>query len=345
MDLVTGGAGFIGSHLVEELVRRGGPVRVLDNLSTGHLKNLEAVLDRIELVEGDILDADAVHAAMRGVRRVFHQAALRSVPRSVDDPLSSNRVNVEGTLHVLTAARAAGVQRVVYASSSSVYGAAEALPLHEDLTPRPVSPYAVSKLAGEHYCQVFTRVYGLPTVGLRYFNVFGPRQHPESQYAAVIPRFIAAALQGEWLEIQGDGLQSRDFTHVRNVVVANCLAAERGEAVGEVFHGACGRRHSLMDIVQILGRELPAGTPPIRSQHAPARPGDVRHTEADLTKATRCLLYRVEVGFEAGLRDTVAAACEALCVPAAETGRPSNTRRAANGTVADERGVGAAARG
>jgi UDP-glucose 4-epimerase len=306
MDLVTGGAGFIGSHLVEELVRRGGSVRVLDNLSTGHLKNLDAVLDRIDFVEGDILDEDAVHAAMRGVRRVFHQAALRSVPRSVDDPLSSNRVNVDGTLNVLTAARVAGVERVVYASSSSVYGAAEALPLREDQTPRPVSPYAVSKLAGEHYCQVFTRVYGLPTVGLRYFNVFGPRQSPESQYAAVIPRFIAAALRSESLEVHGDGLQSRDFTHVRNVVAANCLAAERADAVGEVFNVACGRQYSLMDIIQILGREPLSGTRLIHWHHAPARPGDVRHTQADLTKAARGLGYQVLVGFEAGLRDTVA---------------------------------------
>jgi nucleoside-diphosphate-sugar epimerase len=309
MDLVTGGAGFIGSHLVEELVRRGERVRVLDDLSTGQLKNLERVLDRIEFVEGDILDDDTVRAAMRGVRRVFHQAALRSVPRSVDDPLTSNRVNVEGTLNVLRAARAADVERVVYASSSSVYGAAEALPLHEGLTPRPVSPYAVSKLAAEHYCQVFTRVYGLPTVGLRYFNVFGPRQDPESLYAAVVPRFIAAALRGDSLEVHGDGRQSRDFTHISNVVAANCLAAERAEAVGEAFNVACGRRHSLLDMIRILGDELPAGTPPLRWHHTPARAGDVRDTQADLTKARQRLGYQVAVGFEAGLRDTVAAAC------------------------------------
>jgi nucleoside-diphosphate-sugar epimerase len=308
MDLVTGGAGFIGSHLVEELVRRGGPVRVLDNFSTASIENLASVLDRIELVEGDILDEDTVRAAMRGVRRVFHQAALRSVPRSVDDPVSSNRVNVDGTLNVLMAARAAGVQRVVYASSSSVYGTANCVPLSEDVVPRPVSPYAVSKLAGEYYCQVFTRIYSLPTVGLRYFNVFGPRQDPESMYAAVIPRFIEAALRGEHLEVHGDGLQSRDFTDVRNVVAANCLAAQRDEAVGEVFNVACGQQHSLMDIIQMIGRELPVGARPIHWHHTQGRAGDVRHTRADLTKAERRLGYRVVVGFEAGLRDTLEAA-------------------------------------
>ena len=292
---------------------------------------LEAVLDRIDLVEGDILDEDAVHAAMRGVRRVFHQAALRSVPRSVADPLSSNRVNVEGTLNVLTAAPAAGVERVVYASSSSIYGAAEALPLREDLTPRPVSPYAVSKLAGEHYCQVFTRVYGLPTVGLRYFNVFGPRQNPESQYAAVIPRFIAAAVRGESLEVHGDGLQSRDFTHVRNVVAANCLAAERAAGVGEVFNVACGRSYSLLDIIQILSHEPPEGVPPIHWHHAPARPGDVRHTQADLTKAGRGLSYQPVVRFEAGLRDTLAAYAGRPRVSAVDRRRPWNRRAIAPG--------------
>jgi UDP-glucose 4-epimerase len=334
MDLVTGGAGFIGSHLVEELVRRGRRVRVLDNLSTGRLQHLDTVLGQIDFVEGDILDEDAVRDAMRGVRRVFHQAALRSVPRSVDDPASTNRVNVEGTLNVLTAARAAGVERVVYASSSSAYGANATLPLREDLPPRPISPYAVSKLAGEQYGQVFARVYGLPTVGLRYFNVFGPRQSPESQYAAVIPKFIAAALRGESLEVHGDGLQSRDFTHVRNVVAANCLAAERAEAVGEVFNVACGRQYSLMDIIEIIGRELPAGTPPVRSHHVPARAGDVRHTLADLTKAARGLGYRVVIGFEAGLRDTIAATCETLGAPAADSEHaPSRARSAGRGTA------------
>jgi nucleoside-diphosphate-sugar epimerase len=307
MDLVTGGAGFIGSHLVEELVRRGRPVRVFDNLSTGCRENLAAVGGRIEFVEGDILDPVALRAAMHGVRRVFHQAALRSVPRSVDDPLSSNRVNVDGTLNVLVAAREAGVERVVYASSSSVYGSADVLPLTETLTPQPVSPYAVSKLAGEYYCQVFTRVYGLPTVGLRYFNVFGPRQDPASQYAAVVPLFIASALGGESLEVHGDGLQSRDFTYVANVVAANCLAAERDEAVGQVFNVACGLRHSLMDIVERVGRLCATNGRPIHWHHVAARAGDVRHTLADITKAERLLGYQPLVGLEQGLAWTVQA--------------------------------------
>jgi nucleoside-diphosphate-sugar epimerase len=305
MDLVTGGAGFIGSHLVEELVRRGRSVRVLDNLSTGHRENLAAVADRIEFVEGDILDPVAVRDAMRGVRRVFHQAALRSVPRSVDDPQSSNRVNVEGTLNILVAARDAGVDRVVYASSSSVYGRTDVLPLVETMAPQPVSPYAVSKLAGEYYCQVFTRVYGLATVGLRYFNVFGPRQDPASQYAAVVPRFIAAAFRGESLEVHGDGLQSRDFTYVGNVVAANCLAAESPRAAGEAFNVACGSQHTLMDIVERLRDLASADGAPLRWHHTPDRPGDVRHTCADIGKAWRLLGYEVLTGFEEGLTRTI----------------------------------------
>jgi nucleoside-diphosphate-sugar epimerase len=307
MDLVTGGAGFIGSHLVEELVRRGRRVRVFDNLSTGKLENLDPVLEDIEFIGGDVLDAAAVAAAMRGVERVFHQAALRSVPRSVDDPLMSNRVNVDGTLNVLLAARVAGVQRVVYASSSSAYGRSEVLPLREDQAPAPVSPYAVSKLAAEYYCQVFTSLYGVPTVSLRYFNVFGPRQDPQSKYAAVIPRFIAAALDGESLEVHGDGLQSRDFTYVANVVSANCLAAERDEAVGHVFNVACGGRHSLMDIVELVRRLCAVDARPIHWHHVPARAGDVRHTLADIAKAERLLGYRPLVGLEQGLDSTVQA--------------------------------------
>jgi UDP-glucose 4-epimerase len=306
-DLVTGGAGFIGSHLVEELLRRGRRVRVLDDLSSGRRENLAAVTDDVDVVQGDILDVEAVRHAMRGVERVFHQAALRSVPRSVDDPATSNRVNVEGTLNVLLAARAAGVARVVYASSSSVYGAALRLPLREDDPPAPVSPYAVSKLAGEQYGRVFAGLYGLPTVALRYFNVFGPRQDPASPYAAVVPRFMQAALRGEPLEIHGDGLQSRDFTHVRNVVLANCLAAESPAAPGEVFNVAGGERHALMDLVEWLGRRLAGEAPPVQSRHVAARAGDVRHTEAAIDKADRLLGYRPAVGFVAGLEDTLEA--------------------------------------
>jgi UDP-glucose 4-epimerase len=325
MDLVTGGAGFIGSHLVEELIARGRRVRVLDNFSTGSVEHLVAVLDRIELIVGDILDPSVVRLAMRGVRRVYHQAALRSVPRSVDDPLGSNRVNVEGTLNVLVAAREAGVERVVYASSSSVYGGGTRLPLSEDQVPGPISPYAVSKLAGEQYGRVFTTVYNLPTVGLRYFNVFGPRQSPESQYAAVVPRFMASALRDEPLEIHGDGLQSRDFTHVRNVVRANILAAERDGAVGEVFNVACGQRYSLMDIVEFLAQALKMEGRAIRWRHLPARPGDVRHTLADIDKARRLLGYEVVTGFEQGLEETFRAIRAALApsVPATVGWAPS----------------------
>ncbi len=307
MDLVTGGAGFIGSHLVDELVRRGHAVRVLDDFSTGSRAHLAAVADRIEIVEGDIGERDTVRAAMRGVRRVFHQAALRSVPRSVHDPWSTNRVNVEGTLNVFIAARDAGVERVVYASSSSVYGDARALPLAEDAVPLPVSPYAVSKLANEHYGRVFTRVYGLATVGLRYFNVFGPRQDPASEYAAVIPRFMQWALGGESLEIHGDGLQSRDFTHVRNVVLANCLAAEAPAAAGEVFNVACGTRHSLLDLARWLQQRLAGLAPPVRWHHTPARAGDVRHTLASVDRARRVLAYAPLIGFTEGLEDALAA--------------------------------------
>ncbi len=304
MDLVTGGAGFIGSHLVDELVRRGRRVRVLDELSTGSRDNLDKVSDRIELVVGDILDPLTLRETMSGVERVFHQAALRSVPRSVADPAASNRVNVEGTLNVLSAARDAGVAVVVYASSSSVYGRGPSLPLRESQPPWPVSPYAVSKLAGEHYGRVFTELYGLRTVGLRYFNVFGPRQDPNSEYAAVIPKFITAALGGDTLEIHGDGHQSRDFTYVDNVVEANCLAAEADAAAGQAFNVACGRRHSLLDIVQLLAGQLGEGHR-VRVEHQLPRAGDVRHTLADLAAAQRVLGYVPRVGFEDGLRATV----------------------------------------
>jgi nucleoside-diphosphate-sugar epimerase len=304
MDLVTGGAGFIGSHLVEALVRRGRRVRVLDNFSTGSRHNLEAVEADVDVVEGDLLDVEALAGAMEGVEVVFHQAALRSVPRSVDDPLATNRVNVEGTLNVLMTARRTGrVRRVVYASSSSVYGDASALPLRESDPPRPISPYAVSKLAGEHYCQVFARLYGLETVSLRYFNVFGARQDPASEYAAVVPRFVRAALGGESLEIHGDGRQSRDFTHVADVVRANCLAADAPGAVGEVFNVAGGRSQTLMDIVEWLTRRQAGHGRAVRWRHGAPRAGDVRHTLAALDKADQILGYRPLVRFEDGLED------------------------------------------
>ncbi len=303
MYLVTGGAGFIGANLVEALVRSGHRVRVLDNFSTGSRENLREVEDRIEVVEGDIRDAAVLRRAMRGVEYVSHQAALRSVPRSVDDPLSSDEVNVHGTLQVLMAAREAGVRRVVYASSSSVYGDSPVLPKQEDAPVAPLSPYAVSKLAGELYCRVFARLYGLETVALRYFNVFGPKQDPNSPYAAVIPLFIRAALTGEPAEVHGDGTQSRDFTYIDNVVEANLLALHRPGIAGEVFNVACGERHSLLEILDLLAAFVGH---PIRRRHTPPRPGDVRHTHASIEKGLRMLGYRPSVGFAEGLQRTFA---------------------------------------
>lgn len=299
--LITGGAGFIGSNLAEALVHDGQRVRVFDNFSSGTLDNLAAVRDRVEIVEGDLRDFAAVRQAMQGVTYVSHQGALRSVERSVDDPLSSNAVNVEGTLHVLQSAREAGVTRVAYASSSSAYGDTEVLPKTEDLTPAPISPYAVSKLAAEHYCRVYSRLYGLETVSLRYFNVFGPKQSPESKYAAVVPLFLRAAFQGEPLEIHGDGLQSRDFTYIDNVVLANRLAMTTAGVGGSVFNVACGDRHSLLDIATLIGRFLGRELP---RNHVASRRGDVRHTQASIERITRALDYRPSVGFEDGMRRT-----------------------------------------
>lgn len=300
--LVTGGAGFIGSHVVERLVTLGHQVRVLDDLSEGRRENLAAVWNRIEFVEGDLRDPEIVRRAVRDMDYVLHQAALRSVPRSVEDPMTTTAVNVLGTVNLLQAAREAGVRRVVFASSSSVYGETSELPLRESQPPRPISPYAVSKLAGEQYCAVFTKLYGLETVSLRYFNVFGPRQDPRSEYAAVIPRFILAALRGEPLEIHGDGLQSRDFTYVENVVEANLRAATQSGIAGEVFNIGCGQRYSVLEVKghleRILGRSLPA-------RHTSPRKGDVRHTQADMSKAEAMLGYRPLVSFEEGLRRTV----------------------------------------
>jgi UDP-glucose 4-epimerase len=302
MYLITGGAGFIGSNLAQALVRDGERVRIFDNLSSGSLDNLAPVRDRVEIVEGDLRDEAAVRRAMQGVTYVAHQGALRSVERSVDDPLSSDDVNVHGTLHVLTAARdTPGVRRVVYASSSSVYGDNPALPKVEDQTPAPVSPYAVSKLAAEHYCRVFSKLYGVETVSLRYFNVFGPYQSPESRYAAVIPLFMRAAFEDTPLEIHGDGEQSRDFTYIDNVVHANRLALTTPGVAGEIFNVACNERHSLLDIVAGLERLL--GRPLARNHVAPRR-GDVRHTQASIDRISQKLDFRPSVGFDDGLRRT-----------------------------------------
>ncbi len=302
--LVTGGAGFIGSHLVERLLGDGHRVRVLDNFSTGAPANLAFAEkhDRLEVIEGDIRDLATVERVARGVAAIFHQAAMRSVPRSVDDPLGANENNVTGTLHVFEAARRLGVGRVVYASSSSVYGDRPDLPKREDQPPAPISPYAVSKAAGEQYGAVWHRLYGIETVGLRYFNVFGPRQDPTSEYAAVIPRFILWGLRGEPLEIHGDGTQSRDFTYIDNVVHANLLAAEAAGAGGQAFNVGCGERISLLAVVERLEKILQRS---VTRRHTPGRAGDVPHTLADLGRAKRSLGYEPLVDFDAGFRRTV----------------------------------------
>lgn len=302
MYLITGGAGFIGSHLVHELIRYQQDVRVFDNFSSGWKEHLDGLSRRVEVIEGDVRDLPSVRKAMRGVRYVLHQAAIRSVSRSVEDPSSTNEVNAQGTLNVLVAARDAHVQRVIYASCSSVYGESQLKIQEEGQRPLPVSPHAVSKLSGELYCRLFWRLYGLETVSLRYFNVFGPGQDGESEYAAVIPRFILLALRGEPIEVHGDGLQSRDFTFVSDVVQANLLAAKAPNVAGEVFNVGCGESHTMMDIVfflsKFLGRE-------IQWTNLPPRKGDMRRTQADIGKAKRLLGFEVEVEFPVGLALTV----------------------------------------
>jgi UDP-glucose 4-epimerase len=301
--LVTGGCGFIGSHLVKALLARGHAVRVLDSLATGTRANLAEVAADVDIVEASIEDPAAVSHAAAGCEVVFHQAALASVARSVAQPLQTHEVNATGTLNVLLAARDAGARRVIYAGSSSAYGDTDVLPKTENLPARPLSPYAVAKLAGEHYCAAFARAYGLETLSLRYFNVFGPRQDPASEYAAVVPRFITALLRGEAPVIYGDGAQTRDFTYIDNVVAANLLALEAREATGEPINVACGDRYSLLDLVDRLNTIL--GTR-IAPRHLPARVGDVRHSQASIARARRLLGYHVEVSFGDGLARTVA---------------------------------------
>lgn len=299
--LVTGGAGFIGANLVEALLEQGHEVRILDNFTTGDRRNLLGLAREIEIVEGDLRSFERSATAVRGCELVFHQGALPSVPRSVQDPLASNAVNVTGTLNVLLAARDAGVRRLVYASSSSVYGASEAEVKHEDLSAAPISPYGVSKHAGESYCRSFYEVYGLETVSLRYFNVFGPRQSPLSEYAAVIPNFFTAGLLQESPTIYGDGLQSRDFTYVANVVDANIRAASVDGVGGEVFNIACGETHSLLDLLQAVSELFER---PLEPTHAPPRPGDVRSSHADISKAQEMLGYTAPVRLRGGLERT-----------------------------------------
>jgi nucleoside-diphosphate-sugar epimerase len=298
--LVTGGAGFIGSNLAHALLERGHDVRVLDNFSTGHASNLEDA--DIELVEGDMRSFERVSTAVRGTDVVFHQGALPSVPRSVQDPLTSNGANVEGTLNVLLAARDNGVRRVMVASSSSVYGDLPGMPRRETQPVSPMAPYAVSKLAAEQYALAAHRVYGLETVALRYFNVFGERQDPTSGYAAVIPKFIRLMLAGERPVINGDGLTSRDFTHVENVLQANLAAAESSAAVGLTINVAVGQSHTLNELVASLNELLGTDIEPI---YGDPRPGDVPDSLADISRARDVLGYEPTVGFTDGLRRTI----------------------------------------
>jgi len=300
--LVTGGAGFIGSHIAERLVKKGHRVRVLDNFVSGKRENLRSILSDIELIEGDLRDIEAVKKAARGVEYIFHQGALGSVPRSIEDPASYFASNITGTLNLLQAARDAGVRRVVYASSSSVYGDSPALPKHEMMTPMPLSPYALTKLSAEQTCQVFTRVYGFETVSLRYFNVFGPRQDPNSEYAAVIPRFISLMLRGQQPIIFGDGQQTRDFTYIENVVDANLKAMYAEQASGEAINIACGKSLSLLELVSILNELLGAR---IEACHAPERQGDIKHSLADISKARQLLGYEPRIGIREGLSKTL----------------------------------------
>ncbi|HLY25566.1 MAG TPA: SDR family oxidoreductase [Aggregatilineales bacterium] len=302
--LVTGGAGFIGSHLVETLLRRGETVRVMDNFLTGSRGNLAPFQDRIELFERDITQPDELPDAFEGVDYVLHQAALPSVPRSVADPALCHAACATGTLNVLVAAKEAGVKRVVYAASSSAYGDVESDFKTEDMTPQPLSPYAVAKLTGEQYCQVFHRIYGLETVALRYFNVFGPRQDPDSPYSAVIPLFMKAMLDGQSPTIFGDGTQSRDFTYIDNVVHGNLLAcvADGQNVGGQIINLACGDNITLLALVENLNKLLGRRIVP---NYAPPRQGDVKHSRADIAKAGRLLGYEPQVSFAEGLARTL----------------------------------------
>jgi len=305
--LVTGGAGFIGSHLAVRLLGDGHRVRVLDNLATGRRENLDAIRAadpdrRFEWMEGDIRDLATCRRACEGVEFVLHQAALASVPRSIETPADTTAVNVSGFVNVLAAARERGVRRVVAASSSSVYGDTPTLPKQEDMTPAPLSPYAVSKLAGEHFARVFSQTIGLRTVSLRYFNVFGPRQDPHSQYAAVIPLFITSLLTGARPRVFGDGEQSRDFTYIDNVVEANLAACTHCDGAGDAINVACGERYTLNQLLAEIGRNL--GVTPNPEYLAP-RPGDVRHSQASIERASRMLGFVPRIGFEEGLKRTV----------------------------------------
>ena len=305
--LVTGGAGFIGSHIAATLLKQGESVRVFDNYATGRPSNLEAfkgLPGQIEVIPGDLRDMDAVTRAVQGVEVVFHQGALASVPRSIADPVKSLEVNINGTQNVLVASRDAKVRRVVFACSSSVYGNTPTLPKHEGMPTAPMSPYAIHKLTGELLCGVFTRIYGLETVALRYFNVFGPRQDPKSEYAAVIPRFLTALINHERPVVFGDGEQTRDFTYIDNVVQANLLAATAPDAVGDFMNIGCGERISLNEVLRVAGELLGVE---VNTEYRDSRPGDVRDSLADISKAQRLLKYNPTIKFQEGLAHTLEA--------------------------------------
>src|SRR6266850_2551716 len=300
--VVTGGGGFIGSHIVEELVRRKQTVKVIDNFSTGKRENVKPFGGAVEVIEADLSSAPDLTAVFQGTDYVIHQAAIPSVPKSIIDPVKSHSANVDGTLQVLLAARDARVRRVVYASSSSLYGDSPTLPKHEGMIPKPLSPYGAQKLFGEMYAQVFTRAYSLETVSLRYFNVFGPRQDRMSQYSGVLALFIPAVLEGRQPKIYGDGLQSRDFTYVQNVVEANLLACTTPGVAGEVFNIACGDRITVNSMLQQVNTIIGKDIAPI---YAEPRAGDIKHSQADITKAQEKLGYKPQISFEEGLRRTI----------------------------------------
>ena len=300
--LVTGGAGFIGSNLVEELLIKGNSVRVIDNFSTGKRENIQKYERDIELIEGDIRNYEMIEKSVNGIEVILHQAALPSVPRSISDPITSNDVNINGTLNVLNAAKKNGVKRVVIASSSSVYGNTLELPKHEGMIPDPLSPYAVCKLTGEKYCKVFANIYGLETVALRYFNVFGPKQNPDSQYSAVIPKFIKAILRKEQPVIYGDGRQSRDFTYISNVVTANILASIKPNISGEVINIAYGESHSVNKLVNLINELTGQNITPVYENE---RAGDVKDSLADISKAEKLLGYKNLTNFYDGLKNTL----------------------------------------
>jgi len=301
--LVTGGAGFIGSHIVQEVAASGARVRVIDDFSTGYQENLEEIKGEIDFLQASLADEEALRRALEGVEVIFHQAAIPSVPRSVKNPVETHVACVDATFSLLNAARLSGVRRVVYAASSSAYGDQPTLPKHEEMRPDPLSPYAVAKLVGEYYCQVFTRAYNLETVCLRYFNVFGPRQDPSSEYSGVISRFISALYCNQQPVIYGDGEQSRDFTYIADVVAANMRAAETTIGVGQVINFARGERTTLNELLNILKRIT--GHTDVEADYREPRTGDVRHSLADITRAREMLGYEPQTGLEDGLRQTI----------------------------------------